>query len=141
MRTAASIGDRGLGAALIKEGAPDSRIRSGFGLQLVFWVPLCFTAVAVASVVFYTLVNPEIGYFKDVPWLSLRDGTSALFAFGTALDPLFGTGSAQRHRDGGAHQLDGDWPGLRCDIDTPSDLAAASRLGLGAATARTVARG
>ena len=68
-------------------------------------------------------------------------GTSALFAFGTALDPLFGTGSAQRHRDGGAHQLDGDWPGLRCDIDTPSDLAAASRLGLGAATARTVARG
>jgi sn-glycerol 3-phosphate transport system permease protein len=38
------------------------------------------TSVAVASVVFYTLVNPEIGYFKDVPWLSLRDGTSALFA-------------------------------------------------------------
>jgi sn-glycerol 3-phosphate transport system permease protein len=38
------------------------------------------SSVAVASVVFYTLVNPEIGYFKDVPWLSLRDGTSALFA-------------------------------------------------------------
>ena len=40
---------------------------------------------AVASVVFYTLVNPEIGYFKDVPWLSLRDGTSALFAVWTAI--------------------------------------------------------
>lgn len=38
------------------------------------------SSVAVASVVFVTLVNPEIGYFKDVPWLSLRDGTSALFA-------------------------------------------------------------
>lgn len=38
------------------------------------------SSVAVASVVFLTLVNPEIGYFKDVPWLSLRDGTSALFA-------------------------------------------------------------
>ncbi len=38
------------------------------------------SSVAVASVVFFTLVNPEVGYFKDVPWLSLRDGTSALFA-------------------------------------------------------------
>lgn len=38
------------------------------------------SSVAVASVVFYTLVNPEVGYFRDVPWLSLRDGTSALFA-------------------------------------------------------------
>lgn len=38
------------------------------------------SSVAVASVVFFTLVNPEIGYFRDVSWLSLRDGTSALFA-------------------------------------------------------------
>ena len=38
------------------------------------------SSVAVASVVFFTLVNPEVGYFKDVAWLSLRDGTSALFA-------------------------------------------------------------
>jgi sn-glycerol 3-phosphate transport system permease protein len=38
------------------------------------------SSVAVASVVFITLVNPEIGYFKNVPWLSLRNPTSALFA-------------------------------------------------------------
>jgi len=38
------------------------------------------SSVAVASVVFVTLVNPEIGYFRDVWWLSLRDSSTALFA-------------------------------------------------------------
>ncbi|MGB6058257.1 MAG: sugar ABC transporter permease [Microthrixaceae bacterium] len=38
------------------------------------------SSVAVASVVFLTLVNPEIGYFRNVAWLSLTNGTSALFA-------------------------------------------------------------
>lgn len=38
------------------------------------------SSVAVASVVFLTLVNPEIGYFRDISWLSLRQPTSALFA-------------------------------------------------------------
>jgi sn-glycerol 3-phosphate transport system permease protein len=38
------------------------------------------TSTAVAAVVFYTLVNPEIGYFKEVGWLSLNHPTSALFA-------------------------------------------------------------
>lgn len=38
------------------------------------------TSVAVASVIFFTLVNPEVGYFKDVSWLSLNDPTSAMFA-------------------------------------------------------------
>jgi len=38
------------------------------------------SSVAVASVVFTTLINPEMGYFRDVDLLSLRDGTSALFA-------------------------------------------------------------
>ena len=32
------------------------------------------------------------------------------------------------------------WPGLRCDIDTPEDLAVAYRLGVGQETARTLAR-
>jgi sn-glycerol 3-phosphate transport system permease protein len=38
------------------------------------------TSVAVASVVFFTLVNPEVGYFRNVSWLSLNDPTSAMFA-------------------------------------------------------------
>ena len=65
-------------------------------------------------------------------------GTAALFAFGVPLDPRFGTGSARRHRDSGAVELVGVWPGLRCDIDTPDDLAAAQALGVGAATAAAV---
>lgn len=67
-------------------------------------------------------------------------GTSALFAFGTALDPRFGTDSAARHAHSGAVELTGAWPGLRCDIDTPADLSTALRLGVGPATTRAVGR-
>jgi 2-phospho-L-lactate/phosphoenolpyruvate guanylyltransferase len=67
-------------------------------------------------------------------------GTSALFAFGVALDPQFGPASAQRHRHSGAIELTGAWPGLRCDIDTPDDLLVARRLGVGAATAQAIGR-
>jgi 2-phospho-L-lactate/phosphoenolpyruvate guanylyltransferase len=66
-------------------------------------------------------------------------GTAALFAFGAALDPLFGPDSATRHRLSGAVELTGGWPGLRCDIDTPDDLRVARRLGTGPATSRAVA--
>ena len=41
----------------------------------------------------------------------------------------------------GPVELTGPWPGLRCDIDTPEDLAAAERLGVGAATAEALRRG
>ena len=61
-------------------------------------------------------------------------GTAALFAFGVALDPRFGSDSARRHADSGAAELIGSWPGLRCDIDTPDDLRAALALGMGSAT-------
>jgi len=65
-------------------------------------------------------------------------GTAALFAFGVALDPRFGADSAHRHRESGAVELSGAWPGLRCDIDTPDDLLAATALGMGAATIRAI---
>jgi 2-phospho-L-lactate guanylyltransferase len=65
-------------------------------------------------------------------------GTAALFAFGVALDPQFGPDSAQRHRQSGAIELTGAWPGLRCDIDTPDDLMVARRLGVGPATAQAI---
>ncbi len=38
------------------------------------------SSVAVASVVFFTLVNPQVGYFKDVSWLSLDQPGSAMFS-------------------------------------------------------------
>jgi 2-phospho-L-lactate guanylyltransferase len=68
----------------------------------------------------------------------LGTGTAALCAFGTALNPLFGPDSAARHRRSGAIELTGAWPGLRCDIDTPADLAVARRLRVGEATARVI---
>jgi 2-phospho-L-lactate guanylyltransferase len=67
-------------------------------------------------------------------------GTSALFAFGVALDPQFGADSAKRHSHSGAIELTGAWPGLRCDIDTPDDLLVARRLGVGAATTQAIGR-
>ncbi|WP_310785279.1 2-phospho-L-lactate guanylyltransferase [Mycobacterium sp. Z3061] len=69
----------------------------------------------------------------------LGTGTAVLCAFGTALDPRFGPDSAARHRRSGAIELTGAWPGLRCDVDTPADLAAARQLGVGPATARAIA--
>jgi len=68
----------------------------------------------------------------------LGTGTAALCAFGTALDPRFGPDSCAQHRRSGAVELTGAWPGLRCDIDTPDDLAVARRLGIGPATGRAV---
>ncbi|WP_204081525.1 2-phospho-L-lactate guanylyltransferase [Mycobacterium riyadhense] len=68
----------------------------------------------------------------------LGTGTAVLCAFGTALDPRFGPDSSARHRRSGAIELTGAWPGLRCDVDTPADLTAACRLGVGPATARAV---
>jgi sn-glycerol 3-phosphate transport system permease protein len=38
------------------------------------------SSVAVSAVVFFTLVNPEVGYFKDVSWLSLNSPGSAMFS-------------------------------------------------------------
>jgi len=70
----------------------------------------------------------------------LGTGTAALCAFGTPLDPQFGSDSSARHRRSGAIELTGTWPGLRCDVDTPADLAAARRLGVGVATARAIAQ-
>jgi 2-phospho-L-lactate/phosphoenolpyruvate guanylyltransferase len=61
-----------------------------------------------------------------------RTGTTLLLAGpGVALDPRFGPGSAQRHRESGAVELTGHWPGLRRDVDTTADLADATTLGLG----------
>ncbi|MGH3930680.1 MAG: hypothetical protein ACRDTF_11960, partial [Pseudonocardiaceae bacterium] len=59
-------------------------------------------------------------------------GTTLLLAAPRlSLDPQFGPESAAAHRAGGARELSGSWPGLRCDVDTVADLAVAADLGLG----------
>ena len=59
---------------------------------------------------------------------SAGTGTTLLTARpGVTLDPAFGAGSARRHATA-AVQLEAG-PGLRCDVDTPADLAMATKLG------------
>lgn len=62
-------------------------------------------------------------------------GTTMLTATsGERLRPSFGPASRHRHAGSGAVELCGDWPGLRCDVDTPEALARAVALGTGQAT-------
>lgn len=65
-------------------------------------------------------------------------GTVALFAQGVPLDPAFGVDSAGLHRSSGAVELCGSWAGLRCDIDTPDDMATVLRLGVGPSTGQVL---
>jgi 2-phospho-L-lactate/phosphoenolpyruvate guanylyltransferase len=58
------------------------------------------------------------------------DGTVLLAAPpGEPLLPEFGRDSAAAHARSGAKRLDGDWPGLRRDVDTAADLAEVVALG------------
>jgi 2-phospho-L-lactate guanylyltransferase len=62
-------------------------------------------------------------------------GTTLLLAApGVPLASRFGRDSARLHRESGAVELSGPWPGLRRDVDTGDDLRAAADLGLGART-------
>ena len=65
------------------------------------------------------------------------DGTTLYAATpGAAFRPAFGLASRARHAAGGAVELILDGiPGLRRDVDTPSDLRGAAALGLGPHTA------
>ncbi|WP_117211847.1 2-phospho-L-lactate guanylyltransferase [Allorhizocola rhizosphaerae] len=56
-------------------------------------------------------------------------GTVLLASARGPLRPQFGPGSALAHERSGARRLDGDWPTLRRDVDTPADLDEALRLG------------
>ncbi|MEO6713097.1 MAG: 2-phospho-L-lactate guanylyltransferase [Mycobacteriales bacterium] len=68
-------------------------------------------------------------------------GTTMLTAAaGVPLAPAFGADSRQRHLRSGAVELSGEWPGLRCDVDTAEDLARARARPLGAHTSRLLER-
>lgn len=65
-------------------------------------------------------------------------GTTLLAAgAGCALRPAYGPGSRAAHRASGATELEAA-QSLRLDVDTPSDLAAAVALGVGAHTLLTL---
>jgi 2-phospho-L-lactate guanylyltransferase len=69
-------------------------------------------------------------------------GTTALAAPpGFPLNPRYGPTSRADHVASGARELSGRrWARVRADVDTPGDLAAASRLGLGPRTRKWVDR-
>ncbi|MFZ4517020.1 MAG: carbohydrate ABC transporter permease [Microthrixaceae bacterium] len=69
----------GLALGVVLAVAAHRRLRGIKVFQTIFSSTVA-TSVAVASVVFFTLVNPEVGYFRNVSWLSLNDPTSAMFA-------------------------------------------------------------
>lgn len=70
-----------------------------------------------------------------VPDLQGSGTTLYTAAPGAAFRPRFGVESRRRHADGGAAEvLPPGIAGLRQDVDTPEDLRAAARLGLGPRT-------
>lgn len=69
----------GLALGVLLAVAAHRRLRGIKIFQTIFSSTVA-SSVAVAAVIFFTLVNPEVGYFKDVSWLSLTNPTSALFA-------------------------------------------------------------
>lgn len=67
----------GLALGVLLAVAAHRRLRGIKVFQAIFASTVA-TSVAVASVVFLVLVNPQIGYFGDVGWLSLADPDTAL---------------------------------------------------------------
>jgi 2-phospho-L-lactate guanylyltransferase len=127
-RTTADEPDRGLNAALA-HGAGRARAATGgpvaaLSSDLPALRPAELTAaLQAAAAVPRAFVADAEG--SGTTLLAVRDGD---------LDPRFGPGSAAGHAAGGAVPLDGDWPGLRQDVDTPADLQAAWRTGVGPRT-------
>ncbi|MDQ6874681.1 MAG: 2-phospho-L-lactate guanylyltransferase [Actinomycetota bacterium] len=58
---------------------------------------------------------------------------------GQPLAAAYGPASRAAHLASGAVELRGDWPTVRCDVDTPADLQAAGALGLGSRTSALLA--
>ena len=68
------------------------------------------------------------------------EGT-AMVTTTSGLPPLaFGARSARRHEASGLVRLDLDLPGLRVDVDTVADLAAAQAIGVGARSVAVLGR-
>jgi len=68
-----------------------------------------------------------------------RAGTTTVIAPSVEVfRPRFGPGSRQAHLDAGAVEILDELPGLRRDVDTPDDLAAAVALGTGPRTSYVV---
>lgn len=129
-RVVADLPDAGLNAAL-EHGA--AQVSSSYGVATVSADLPALRADDLDAALAAMPANGR-GFVVDVT----GTGTTLLAAApGIALAPAYGPGSRDVHLRSGAVELPGG-PGLRLDVDTPEDLAAAVRLGVGAATAAVV---
>jgi sn-glycerol 3-phosphate transport system permease protein len=69
----------GMALGVVLATAAHRKLRGIKFFQTVFASTIASSG-AVTAVVFFTLVNPQIGYFKSVPWLDLEQPLSALFS-------------------------------------------------------------
>ncbi|MGY1842242.1 2-phospho-L-lactate guanylyltransferase [Modestobacter sp. SYSU DS0875] len=126
---AATVGDepdRGLNAALA-HGAAHAR-RTGAAAVAALSSDLPALRPAELTAALQEAVAQPRAFVAD----AAGTGTTLLCAGpGVGLDPRFGPASAVAHAASGAVPLSGSRPGLRRDVDTPADLRAAERLGLG----------
>jgi sn-glycerol 3-phosphate transport system permease protein len=67
----------GLVLGILLAVAANRQLRGIKAFQTIFASTVA-SSVAVASVVFFVLINPQVGYFKDVSWLSLSNPDTAL---------------------------------------------------------------
>ncbi|GIJ07112.1 2-phospho-L-lactate guanylyltransferase [Micromonospora andamanensis] len=127
-RVLPDVADAGLNAAF-RHGAAEV---AGWVAGLTADLPALRPAELAAALHTALTGSPGVRRFvADAP----GTGTVLLAAPpGVPLHPRFGPDSAAAHAASGAQPLTGDWPSLRRDVDTPDDLAAAARLGLGPRT-------
>ncbi|MEZ5142619.1 MAG: sugar ABC transporter permease [Acidimicrobiales bacterium] len=55
-----------------------NRYLKGIKIFQTIFASTVASSVAVASVIFFVLINPQVGYFSDVSWISLQSPDSAL---------------------------------------------------------------
>lgn len=131
--TAPDLPDAGLNPALA-HGA--DLVRAGLGDVGVVTVSSDLPSLRSEDLAAALATVPDLGraFVADAD----ARGTTLLAAGpGASLDPAYGTGSRQRHLDGGAVELAAP-AALRRDVDTPDDLREAVRLGVGPRTAAVV---
>jgi len=86
-----------------------------------------------------TALAAAAGHLRSFVSDTARTGTTLLaVAAGQPLGAAYGTESRAAHAASGAIELTGEWPSLRRDVDTATDLRDASALGLGPHTAALV---
>ncbi len=118
----------GHGAALLQQAAPDEGVVA---------VASDLPALRAAELAVVLAAVPT-GRRVFVPDAESSGSTVLAAAPGIGLDPAFGAGSRMRHLQLGALEVPGG-AGLRRDVDTPADLAAAVALGVGRHTAAALA--